>query len=1255
MPPVGESLFLDTLKQRFGSSKRRAVEGADLARIRRAASSSPRFDLAFEELAQAIRIVIPFDRISLRFADLEQGNFVEAYFAGTEIPGHDVGDVVSLEGTVTEAAVRRREAISVGDELPEVLLAEYPGMRTAMEAGIRSVVMVPMTRRGNLVPALMFASREPGIYDNTYVQLASSVATEIADLLALSIANAESRLSLQSELEKRERDVSNLEESVAESRRELERLRDELAESERDTGPPEAEGLAEIGRIATSSVEFEEVYESLAHAIGVLVPFDRIEVARIDAAAGTATVTYVGGGATPGLLPVGSFLISGTQRQKLVESRDAMIGGPELSAAVDTEDGDFPSAMAVPLLSNGEVAGVFALRSIDNVYTDDDLALGVRIAAQISGAFALSQAHARLNRELEEQAVVTEVSLLMGESSNIRDSFQTFVEPVRRLIDVDSAAVAILDISGDSATVEQSSGEPIAGLEAASVVQIDSGAKATLSDQGGIVASADEPEQVQAQFPDWAFISLGTVRSLVAAPILVDGDLIAVLFLCSSRPSAYADVDLALARRLGSQMAGAVTGTRQQAQSLQQIQAVTSESATFAEVGRIVARAESADEAYRRVTEQLVGFMPVDRIGYATVDSVDPTLTYRYVAGTQEAGFRVGVPRPLEGTTMSEVVTSGRSFILQGQPAEFVISRFPALVTGVNSGLQSFLEMPVFVGGQVIGSIGLASSTPSAYKNDDILTVERVGAYVTGLMETARIQDAHELDTREQYVFAEMGRTLNSTLDVRLVYDRIAEYLRRLMPYDRVAIWTVDLQGQNLIAAYSAGDDVGSSADGGTFPLGSPSEHSDEDREVEQPLPGRLPERLTAFLRSAGDGLPSLLVIPLVFAGETVGMLSLRSARPNAYTRRDAAQAERFGAQIAGAISNSQLYVETKQVEEAVREVIQRLDLAIQGSGDGLWDWKIASGEVWWSPRFKELIGHRNGEEGGLATWEARLHPEDRARVLKSLKDHIEGKGPYQVEYRLKADFGGYRWFSDRGQAIWDDSGAAVRMAGSLRPVTDATAVGAAPAGAHDLISPLIAMEVFKAALLKDRSDDANGYLDAVMSSGRPLRRLLEGLESLTWAMDTELTPEDVDFSALARSITSDLRKSRGARTVSVSRGLRAEADSDMLSVLLEKLLENAWTFTADRKRARISVGSEDRDGDPVYFVKDNGVGFGEGEAGKLFGAFQRLHSPAEFEGTGLGLATARQIVERHGGTIWAEGQRGKGATFYFTLGAAKS
>jgi light-regulated signal transduction histidine kinase (bacteriophytochrome) len=145
---------------------------------------------------------------------------------------------------------------------------------------------------------------------------------------------------------------------------------------------------------------------------------------------------------------------------------------------------------------------------------------------------------------------------------------------------------------------------------------------------------------------------------------------------------------------------------------------------------------------------------------------------------------------------------------------------------------------------------------------------------------------------------------------------------------------------------------------------------------------------------------------------------------------------------------------------------------------------------------------------------------------------------------------------------------------------------------------------------------------------------------------------EPVDLTEISRSIAAQLQDADTGRHVEfvIAEGLCARGDPRLLQIVLENLIGNAWKFTGKQPTARVEVGVNDNNGRSVYFVRDNGAGFDMTYAEKLFGAFQRLHSAAEFKGTGIGLATVQRIVRRHGGEVWAEGKVGEGAVFYFTL-----
>ena len=209
---------------------------------------------------------------------------------------------------------------------------------------------------------------------------------------------------------------------------------------------------------------------------------------------------------------------------------------------------------------------------------------------------------------------------------------------------------------------------------------------------------------------------------------------------------------------------------------------------------------------------------------------------------------------------------------------------------------------------------------------------------------------------------------------------------------------------------------------------------------------------------------------------------------------------------------------------------------------------------------------------------------------------------------------------------------------------------------AHDLRAPLRRIDGFSQALLEDYDGklDESGrkYLRYIRESAQHMARLIDDLLTLSRVTRAELQREPVDLSALAHAAMARLQRADPAREVTtvIQEGFTAKGDARLLAVVFDNLLGNAWKFTSKRDGARIEFGHTSKDGHPAYFVRDNGAGFDMAFASKLFGVFQRLHSSAEFEGTGVGLATVQRIVNRHEGRIWAEGEVDRGATFYFTL-----
>jgi signal transduction histidine kinase len=213
----------------------------------------------------------------------------------------------------------------------------------------------------------------------------------------------------------------------------------------------------------------------------------------------------------------------------------------------------------------------------------------------------------------------------------------------------------------------------------------------------------------------------------------------------------------------------------------------------------------------------------------------------------------------------------------------------------------------------------------------------------------------------------------------------------------------------------------------------------------------------------------------------------------------------------------------------------------------------------------------------------------------------------------------------------------------------------------HDLRAPLRRIDSFSRAVLESQGDqlDEAGqrFLGRVREASQHMSQLIDDVLYLSRVTRADLREQEVDLSAVTDLILGRLQESEPQRKLDakVRPGVIVAGDGQLLKILMENLLGNAWKFTSKEPESRIEFGLTQAGGEPTYFVRDNGAGFDMTYADRLFGPFQRLHQVGDFPGNGIGLATVQRIIHRHGGRVWAEGLVGQGATFYFTMGRARA
>ncbi|MEO0534024.1 MAG: PAS domain S-box protein [Cyanobacteria bacterium P01_A01_bin.123] len=367
-----------------------------------------------------------------------------------------------------------------------------------------------------------------------------------------------------------------------------------------------------------------------------------------------------------------------------------------------------------------------------------------------------------------------------------------------------------------------------------------------------------------------------------------------------------------------------------------------------------------------------------------------------------------------------------------------------------------------------------------------------------------------------------------------------------------------------------------------------------------------------------------------------------------------------------------------KEAEAALRESEARWQFALEGSGDGVWDWNLQTNTLFYSRQWKAMLGYAEDEIGdSLFEWDSRIHPDDKAQAYADTYQHFRGETIiYQNEHRLRCKDGSYKWILDRGQVIeWAAEGQPLRVIGTHTDITSRKQAEAqiqqyaaqleasnreleafAYSVSHDLRAPLRAIDGFSKALLEDYGEtfdeEGQDYFDRIRKNVTRMGMLIDDLLNLSRVSRSEIRYIKVDLTALVHELVAELQTLSPERHVDVVIAPEATvwADATLMRVMMTNLLQNAWKFTSHHPTARIEFGMVHQGGQSTYFVRDDGAGFDMAYAKMLFGVFQRLHGIHEFPGTGIGLATVQRAIHRHGGRVWAEGVVEQGATFYFTL-----
>lgn len=354
-----------------------------------------------------------------------------------------------------------------------------------------------------------------------------------------------------------------------------------------------------------------------------------------------------------------------------------------------------------------------------------------------------------------------------------------------------------------------------------------------------------------------------------------------------------------------------------------------------------------------------------------------------------------------------------------------------------------------------------------------------------------------------------------------------------------------------------------------------------------------------------------------------------------------------------------------------LREYETRFQLAALGSTSIMWDWDIVNDEVYWTGRILELLGYNNAEEmpsNSLTFFKNLVHPDDHLKLKNAFGDHFAHRAPFHIEIRLQKNDGNYAWFSARAHAHWDSEGRATRISGSLTDVHDLKMMETklkrsnedlnqfASIAAHDLQQPLRAISGFL-SLLKEKyheelDDSAQTYIDHAVTSAENMSELVKDLLEYSRIETEEIHYKLCDTEELVADITRSMEHIFKSEKFTINAENLPQIVCDPLKIqrVFYNLIENAIKYRGNDDPIITVIAQQQDNADWLFKIKDNGIGIDKSKQEDVFKMFTRLHKKEDYEGTGVGLAICKKVIDLHLGQIWIESKAGQGTTFAFII-----
>jgi PAS domain S-box-containing protein len=766
-----------------------------------------------------------------------------------------------------------------------------------------------------------------------------------------------------------------------------------------------------------------------------------------------------------------------------------------------------------------------------------------------------------------ENATMAEIGRILSSTLNIQEVYESFAEAVRKLIPFDRISITAIDPQRRTFMISYTAGLGASGRKEGDVIAL-AGTAAEEVIQTHASMLIGNLEKSAGRFPGLLPLLEAGFQTMMLVPLISRDRVIGILNLESAKPPIYTEQDLKLAENVGNQIAGAIANAQ-----------------LFAERDHVLETLREREERFRSILETMEeGYFEVDLKGRFTFfnDSLRKMMGF-----SKDELMGMSNREYMDEKTARRIYGIFNQIYKTGQPGkvfEWGITR--------RDGTSSLHESSVYLirnaKGERIGFRGLIREVTERKNMEEALR---------------RSEKAAQQLARENAIIAEIGRIFCSTLNIEDVYERFAEEVRKLIPFDRIEINAKKFGEDTVIGIHRAGLEVPERQVGKSFSLAGTITgevlRTSSSLLISADPPEDSLKRFPGYLPAYQAGLRSLMAVPLISRDEPIGVLAISSLQRNAYTEDALRLAEKVGTQIAGAVANAQLYAGLKRAEEDLRHTQAILEMRV-------------------NERTEDLVKARDAAESANRAKSEFL--ANMSHELRTPLNHILGFTELVVDKQCG------ELNEEQGEYLNDVLQSSRHLLSLINDILDLSKVEAGKL-------ELQVKEIHLRTLLE-------GSLGMVKE-----KAMKHGIRLLT------------DIDGIPREVQADERKLKQIIYNLLSNAVKFTPDGGSVTLSARHLpfWDGEW-YTRDGEAVEMALDGNDRlrMGAVIEIsVQDTGVGIRHEDLERIFDPFEQGDNSASrrYQGTGLGLSLSRKLVELHGGRIWAASEgEGKGSKFTFVI-----